>query len=258
LDVTDPRCAYLIVGNPRTGSTVLARALTKTGCMGRPDEYFWRGQEKEWASRFGLPAPDEANYAEYIRAALQYGTTSNGVFAAKVFWAHAEDLIRRTADIPHLMGLPGHQRFRRVFADELRAVFLRRNCLRAAVSLWRAEVSGVWNLSPGEKAPPPPPALDLWRVTLLHALMHAGEIGWPQLLNSINVDYVTLHYDDVAIRLSQSVQCVAEFVGVELPDADVPAVPVLSRQADTATEQFVAEWQHETGGCPACEDGTEL
>lgn len=85
--MTDPRCAYLIVGNPRTGSTVLARALTKTGCMGRPEEYFWRWQEKEWASRFGLPALDEANYAEYVRPALRYGTTSNGVFAAtsKVF-----------------------------------------------------------------------------------------------------------------------------------------------------------------------------
>lgn len=141
--------------------------------MGRPEEYFWRWQEAEWASRFGLSAPAEADYSAYVRAALRYGTTSNGVFAAKVFWAHAEDLIRRTADIPDLMGLPGHQRFRRIFADDLRAVFLRRNCLRAAVSLWRAEISGVWRLFPGEQAPPPPPALDTWRVTLLHALMHA-------------------------------------------------------------------------------------
>jgi trehalose 2-sulfotransferase len=226
--------------------------------MGRPEEYFWRWQEKEWASRFGLPAPDKANYAEYVQAALQYGTTSNGVFAAKVFWAHAEDLIHRTAEVPYLSGLPGHQRFRRTFANDLRAVFLRRNCLCAAVSLWRAEVSGVWSLSPGEKAPLPPPALDVWRVTLLHALMHAGEIGWPQLLNSINVNYMTLRYGEVTTRLPQSVRRVADFVGVELPDTDVPAVPVLSRQADTATEQFVTEWQHETGGCPACEDDGEL
>jgi hypothetical protein len=47
--------------------------------------------------------------------------------------------------------------------------------------------------------------------------MHAGEIGWPQLLNSINVDYVTLHYDDVAMRLLQSVHRVADFVGIKLP-----------------------------------------
>jgi LPS sulfotransferase NodH len=98
---------------------------------------------------------------------------------------------------------------------------------------------------------------DLWRVTLLHALMHAGEIGWPQLLNSINVDYLTLHYDDVTMRLPQSVHRVADFAGIKLPDADLPAVPTLSRQADIATEQFVTEWRHETGGCPACADATE-
>jgi LPS sulfotransferase NodH len=91
-------------------------------------------------------------------------------------------------------------------------------------------------------------------VTLLHAQMHAAEIGWPQLLNSIDVDYVTLHYDDVTTKLPQSVRRIADFVGVELPGADVPAAPALRRQADTATEQFVAEWRRETGGCPACED----
>jgi LPS sulfotransferase NodH len=255
--VTEPRRAYLIVGNPRTGSSVLARALTETRRMGRPEEYFWRWQEMRWASHFGLPAPDESNYAAYVRAALEYGTTSNGVFAAKVFWAHAEDLIQRTADMPHLTDLPGHQRFRRVFTDDLRAVFLRRNCLRAAVSLWRAEVSGIWSLPPGERPPPPPLALDLWRVTLLHALMHAGEIGWPHLLNSINVDYLILHYDDVTMRLPESVQRIADFVGIELPDANVPAIPALSRQADATTEQFVEEWRHETGGCAACEDDSE-
>ena len=87
--------------------------------MGRPEEYFWRWQEAEWASRFGVPAPDGPDFAAYVRAALQYGTTSNGVFGAKVFWAHAEDLIRRTTDIPDLAGLPGHQRFRQVFGGNL-------------------------------------------------------------------------------------------------------------------------------------------
>ena len=87
--------------------------------------------------------------------------------------------------------------------------------------------------------------------------MHAGEVGWPHLLNSVNVDYVTLHYDDVTTRLPASVQRVADFVGVELPRAKVPAVPALSRQADAATEQFVEEWRYETGGCAPCEDDSE-
>jgi hypothetical protein len=47
------------------------------------------------------------------------------------------------------------------------------------------------------------------------------------------------------------------FVGVELPHANVPTIPALSRQADATTEQFVEEWRHETGGCAACEDDSE-
>lgn len=64
--------------------------------------------------------------------------------------------------------------------------------------------------------------------------------------------------DDVTMRLPQSVHRVADFVGVKLPETDVPAVPTRGRQADAVTEQFIAEWRHETGGCPACVDDTEL
>jgi len=66
-----------------------------------------------------------------------------------------------------------------------------------------------------------------------------------------------LHYDDVTMRLPESVRRIADFVGVGLPDTNVPAIPALSRQADATTEQFVVEWQHETGGCEACEDDSE-
>ena len=58
-------------------------------------------------------------------AASSYVTTPNELFSVKVFWGHAEDLIAKTTDIPHLAGLPGHQCFRRVFGGDLRAVLLR-------------------------------------------------------------------------------------------------------------------------------------
>jgi hypothetical protein len=52
----------------------------------------------------------------------------------------------------------------------------------------------------------------------LHALMHAGEIGWPRLLNGINVDYLTLRYHDTATRLGESVRRVADFELAGEPD----------------------------------------
>ena len=88
--------------------------------------------------------------------------------------------------------------------------------------------------------------------------MHAGEIGWPHLLDSINVDYLTLRYRDVAMGLGESVRRVAGFVGVGLPGASTAATPALRRQADATTERFVGEWRRATGGCAACEDDSEL
>lgn len=252
--MAETRASYLLVGNPRTGSSILARALSDSGCLGRPEEYFWRELEPRWAARFGMPTPADSNYGTYMQAALRHGTTPNGVFAAKVFWVHAEDLIRHTANIPELADLPGHQRFRHVFGDNLRAVLLQRNCLRAAISLWRAEQSGIWNLSPDQPAPPPPPEVDVWRVTQLHALMHAGDIAWPNLLTSIDVEYLTLTYHDITSRLGEAVQRVANFVGVDVPHDSQAAAPRSRRQADTATERFNDQWTQTTGGCTACQN----
>jgi trehalose 2-sulfotransferase len=250
--VTERRVAYLLVGNPRSGSSLLAEALTTTGVLGRPEEYFWREQEREWAARFGLPPPDQSNYHVYVQAALRYGTTPNGVFAAKVFWVHAADLIRRSGGFAALSGVPDHERFRRVFGGGLRAVLLTRNCLDAALSLWRAETTGVWSLQADERPPPPPSRLDIWRVTQLHALMHAGELGWPHLLQSIEVPYFTLTYPEIASDLVAGVRRVARFVGVGLPNTVDQIAPRLSRQADATTERFATEWARSTGGCPAC------
>ena len=35
-----PMSAYLVCATPRSGSTLLCRALTATGVAGRPEEYF--------------------------------------------------------------------------------------------------------------------------------------------------------------------------------------------------------------------------
>ena len=93
--ITPPTRAYLLIGYPRTGSSVLAQALAATGVLGIPQEYFWRGLEARHATEMGLPAPTDETYPPYLGAALRFGTTPNGVFGAKLFWAHAQDLVRR-------------------------------------------------------------------------------------------------------------------------------------------------------------------
>jgi LPS sulfotransferase NodH len=247
---TPPR-SYLIVGWPRTGSTVLADALTGTGLLGTVHEYFWRLVEPMHAEQLGLPTPTDDTYATYLDAALAHGTSANGVFGAKLFWAHAVDLVRRTGLIAEFAKLPPLARLWAPFGADVRLVLLRRQCLRSALSLWRAEVTQEWGRRPEAVAAAPPETLDVWRVSQLHAEMHGAEIAWRDVIAVSGLPVMEMRYVDVVADLTSAVQSVARFVGVELPSS-LDISPAYVRQADDATARFEADWVDATGGCPQC------
>lgn len=246
-----PRRAYLLIGWPRTGSSVLAEALTATEVLGSVHEYFWRLVEPMHAAAFGMPTPTDETYEPYLEAALRHGTSSNGVFGAKLFWAHAVDLVRRTG---LMLGFADREPIERLwapFGDDVRIVFTRRNCLRSALSLWRAEITQEWGRRPGEAAVEPPATLDVWRVSELHADIHMAEIGWESIVRASGRPLLEITYDDISRDLTDAVTSVACFVDIRLA-ADFKAVPSYLQQADHTTDRFEAEWRTATGGCRAC------
>ena len=246
-----PKTAYLLVGAPRTGTSLLSEALSSTGVLGRPEEYFWEQQEAHWASVFGMPAPIGADRRRYIDEALRYGTTANGVFGAKLFFRHAEDLWAWTLVDEQLTTMSAGQRLRALFGEDLHAVHVWRHPLRAAISLWRAETTGVWRAEAGDPVPPTPSRLDVWRVTMLHSQFHAADAAWPQLLRSAAIPFIAVTYERILHDLEGSAADVATLVGVH----DLPPIaqPSLLRMADESSERFIREWSAETGGCAACD-----
>ena len=143
-----PDRAYLLVGWPRTGSSVLAEALTATGVLGRPQEYFWRLVEHRHAEELDVPMPLDDHYDLYLDRALRFGTTPNGVFAAKMFWAHAEDFVRRTGFIDDFAHLSPLERLAAPFGPELRAVFV----LFEIEELSLSEIAGLLGIPAGTAA----------------------------------------------------------------------------------------------------------
>lgn len=246
-----PMTSYLLVGAPRTGTSLLSEALTSTGVLGRPEEYFWERQEAHWASVFGIPTPTGPDRHRYIEEAVRYGTTPNGVFGAKLFFRHAEALWTWTLGDERLEAMPERQRLRALFGEDLHAVHVRRHPLRAAVSLWRAETTDVWRAEAGDPVPATPARLDVWRVTMLHSQFHAADAAWPQLLRSADIPFITVTYERILHDLEGTAADVALLVGVrQLPPITHPS---LVRMADDASERFIKEWSDATGGCVACD-----
>jgi trehalose 2-sulfotransferase len=135
--------SYVLCGTPRTGSTLLCSLLTSTGVAGRPESYFREPDHRTWAGRFGVSVQGggEPSYPEFVAGAIRFGSTPNGVFAARVMWGTMSRIVSG-------LGPTRDQRDVDVLEEAfgaLRFVHLqRRDVVGQAVSWARAEQTAYW------------------------------------------------------------------------------------------------------------------
>src|SRR3954452_15905365 len=146
--------SLLVCATPRSGSTLLCALLDGTGVAGRPQEFFERlahsglprqpreyfeGVEDRALLRLLAPTdPGAPNPGDPIPAALEAGTTDNGVFAAKLMWTHLLDLAER-------LGRPADAALIAERFPDPRCVHVtREDKIAQAVSLWRAVQTRAW------------------------------------------------------------------------------------------------------------------
>ena len=145
--------SYLICATPRTGSSLLCGLLDSTGVAGHPESWFRRQGERELAARWGVADPSQGalGYADYLRAAVAAGSTANGVFAARIMWGTMDEVTAHLA--PAYPGQAGSDSGLLTAAlGRTRFVYLRRGDVVAqAVSLLRAEQTGVWSETADER-----------------------------------------------------------------------------------------------------------
>jgi len=137
---------YLICTAPRTGSTLLAQALSSTNVAGRPNEYFdiYPHNDKFWVERLGV-----ASDADYLEKVLRAGKTANGVFGLKLLWHQSPALLAklkaaRPQEVGGAEGL-SHPLLEKTLGAPVRYIWLRRrDKLAQAISYYRARHTGLW------------------------------------------------------------------------------------------------------------------
>ncbi|HEX5617970.1 MAG TPA: Stf0 family sulfotransferase, partial [Solirubrobacteraceae bacterium] len=246
--------SYLVCATPRSGSTLLCHTLRKTGVAGHPFEFFEALPETGVPRRpidylAGLddpealaligsaPAPEAppysdlrgyASYDEHLEKVRATGTTPNGVFGAKIMWAHLEDLGRQLGsdDLNAVVD--------EVF-DKPRFVWVRRqDTVRQAVSLWRAMQTQSWR---AENEPATgEPQYSYAALRHLVELLEAHDRAWDRFLGA--KDHVlTLTYEEIASDIGDAVKRTLEHLEVA-PDAAVGALPTMRRQADQRSDEW--------------------
>src|SRR5579863_2403157 len=164
-----PHKSYLVCATPRSGSTLLCEALTNTrraghpaeyfealratGLPRRPQEYFEDGEDSQitcilgdYSQQENTPPQHFENYANYLAEVLEQGTTSNGVFGAKVMWGYFDDFMSNIRQIPAYREMAAPDALSAIFPD-LHYIYVTRNDkVRQAVSLWKALQSQTWRV----------------------------------------------------------------------------------------------------------------
>ena len=243
--------SYVVCATPRSGSTLLCELLAGTGVAGKPEEFFerlWRtGLPRQPRQYFedvgdaGPPAPldllaptdpGRADRSDPFPAALERGTTPNGVFGAKLMWTHLLDLSER-------LERPAEPALLAERLPELRYVHVTRgDKVAQAVSLWRAVQTRAWRA--GDVKEEGEAVYHGGAIAHLVAQLTEQDEAWRAWFAANDIEPLTIAYEALAEDAHAAVESVLEHLGAG--PAEIPEPPT-RRQGDDRSARWVERFR---------------
>jgi LPS sulfotransferase NodH len=235
---------------PRSGSWLLAEALNNTGLVGQPEEYFRPDHMPLWNSRWGLDGTDP--YDEFVRAAVKYSTTTNGVFSVKMHWYQFEWFVDRLHDLEQgKFGGRTDELIARWIPNPRYILLLRHDKPRQAVSYWRADRHNSWFVETAGEAPnvtdldlePDDASPDFERIRSLERALIRDERCWLEFFEDHGLRPLTVIYEHFVANYASTVVTILDWLEVRRPVHLVLPPPGLKRQADDTTESILEAYR---------------
>jgi trehalose 2-sulfotransferase len=231
---------YIICGTPRSGSTLLCDLLASTKTAGNPDSFYWRQTISWWAEQWNLPKPDAMNETEFniafLNAAIRAGRGGTGIFGLRLMWESLDEL---QAILDRIFPqLPSDKaRFERAFGRILYIHLSREDKLAQAVSLVKAEQTGLWHIAPDgteieRVAPPQEPEYDFARIRREVIELETCNAAWNAWFEDQDITPLRIGYEQLSANPAATLILICEALGVSAPNADDvrPGVAKLSDQ----------------------------
>jgi trehalose 2-sulfotransferase len=245
---------YIICATPRTGSTLLCKLLASTKVAGDPNSYFMGNMDPGWAEELGYPARDGLSDAEYGAALLQAATVA-GRGGTAVFGLR---IMRKDLDaLSALIGavFPGRasdkDRLRAAFGEVLYVHLAREDKLAQAVSLVKAEQTGLWHVAPDGSelerlAPPREAEYDFERIARQLAELNAYDAAWGTWFDAQGIEPLRIGYESLSADPAAALVRVCEALGVPAP-APGAVKPGVAKLADTVSVEWMRRYRVEAG-----------
>ncbi|MDP3340041.1 Stf0 family sulfotransferase [Frigidibacter sp.] len=244
--------SYILCATPRSGSTLLCNLLAGTGVAGDPDSFFMAEVDPVWAGRWGLPAreglSEEAHAAAYLTAAVAAGRGRTGMFGLRLMRETLGDL-SAMIDKVH-PGLPSDRdRLQAAFGRVLYIHLARGDKLAQAVSMVKAEQSGLWHVGPDgaeleRLSSPREPEYDFGRIAAKLAGLEAQDTAWLAWFAQQGIIPLTVRYEDLSADPARSVAQICDALGVQTPSPG-SLTPGVAKLADAVSLDWMARFRAE-------------
>lgn len=201
-----PFSAYIVCSTPRSGSTLLCDLLTASGVAGEPHSYLRPQDINEWAEEWGISGPaavtDPKFNRAYLAAMTQAGKADTAVFGLRLMWQSIGEASARfnaalggEADFAHQFG--------QLFGSTLFIHLSRQDKLAQAVSLVRAQQTGLWHVAADgsereRTAPAQAPVFDAGQITQARNMLTADDAGWFSFFEERGIQPLHLTYETLA------------------------------------------------------------
>jgi LPS sulfotransferase NodH len=256
--------SYLVCATQRSGSTLLCELLKGTEVAGVPDEFFEplrsTGLPRQPREYFESPAvaaianrlppivtgrPEQPGEFEgWFSYALQRGTSSNGVFGAKMMWNYFDDFRARVRELPGLGDVMFNEALDMIF-PQLRIVFVRRrDKVAQAVSLWRAVQTQNWrtdidleSADGGQRGD-----YDYDAIKFLVDELHRWDARWEDWFHATGREPIRVIYEEFVTARAATVGRVLDTLGVAPREPEDVKGP-MRRQADDVSESWVERFR---------------
>lgn len=208
----------IIASTGRCGSHMLGHALHKTHCFGFPLEYANPSNLREWQRLIG-----STDLTTVMQGIVARRTAENGVFGIKIHYAH-------------LRTFGGFQQALSFFPNPYIVLLSRTNVLDQAVSLSLAKQTGVWIA--GQQPVRDNPEYNFAHIN--HCLRQTilNNASWRYTLAASGKPYIEMNFDQVKNNLAESIQQIADFIGVELAVDATPAEQATKKQSSGINQQW--------------------
>ena len=231
---------------------MLCDLLTDTRLAGKPESYFMEPFYFEWATHWRV-VMDSWNSQqefdqEYINAAIHEGMDGTGVFGLRVQWRSLDGLMKRLSEL-HPNVEPHRELLFKVFGTKHYIHLIRRNKVAQAVSLLKAEQSGLWHLHAngkererlknGEK-----PEYDFLGIKKHYDALQEHDRAWKVWFKLQEIQPVCLAYEDLVSDPRASLSSVFLAMGMDngVPDqAHVRTMRMANEESDVWIRRFIAE-----------------